>query len=121
MQARLYIDEDAMDDDLVQALRLRGVDVETALEAGLVGRPDEEQLAHAAEAGRVLYTFNVGDFMNLHGEYISSGQLTPASSSETSSASASVSRCGGCCEYWHSGRLKRCRTATNSSVPGSNL
>ena len=74
MQARLYIDEDAMDDDLVQALRLRGVDVETALEAGLVGRPDEEQLAHAAEAGRILYTFNVGDFMNLHGEYISSGQ-----------------------------------------------
>jgi hypothetical protein len=45
VQARLYIDEDAMDDDLVQALRLRGVDVQTALESGLVGRPDEEHLA----------------------------------------------------------------------------
>ena len=45
MRARLYIDEDAMDDDLVQALRLRGADVQTALEAGLVGRPDEEHLA----------------------------------------------------------------------------
>ena len=74
MQARLYIDEDAMDDDLVQALRLRGADVQTALEAGLVGRPDEEHLAHAAEAGRVLYTFNVGDFMQLHGEYMSAGR-----------------------------------------------
>ncbi len=73
MQARLYIDEDAMDDDLVQALRLRGVDVQTALEAELIGRPDEEHLAHAAEAGRFLYTFNVGDFMRLHGEYMSAG------------------------------------------------
>lgn len=68
MQARLYIDEDAMHDDLVQALRLRGVDVQMALDAGLVGRPDEEQLAHAAEAGRILYTFNVGDFRHLHAD-----------------------------------------------------
>lgn len=74
MQASLYIDEDAMDDDLVQALRLRGVDVQTALEAGLVGRPDEEHIAHAAEAGRILYTFNVGDFMHLHGEYVTAGR-----------------------------------------------
>ena len=74
MQARLYIDEDAMDDDLVQALRLRGADIQTALEAGLVGRPDEEQIAHAAETGRVLYTFNVGDFMHLHGEYLTAGR-----------------------------------------------
>lgn len=74
MQAHLYIDEDAMDDDLVQALRLRGADVQTALEAGLVGRPDEEHLAHAAEERRVLYTFNVGDFMYLHGEYMSAGR-----------------------------------------------
>lgn len=63
-----------MDDDLVQALRLRGADVQTALEAGLVGRPDEEQLSHAAEAGRVLYTFNVGDFMHLHGEYVTAAR-----------------------------------------------
>lgn len=27
MQIRLYLDEDAMDSDLVRALRLRGVDV----------------------------------------------------------------------------------------------
>lgn len=31
----LYLDEDAIDDDLVQALRFRGVDVLTATEAGM--------------------------------------------------------------------------------------
>ena len=41
MQARFYIGEDAMDYDLVQALRLRGVDVQTAREAGRIGSPDE--------------------------------------------------------------------------------
>jgi Domain of unknown function (DUF5615) len=74
VQARLYIDEDAMDDDLVQALRLRGVDVQTTLEAGLINRPDDEQLAHASATGRVLYTFNVGDFMQLHGECMAAGR-----------------------------------------------
>lgn len=63
-----------MDDDLVQALRLRGVDVQTALEAGMTNRPDDQHLAYASVAGRVLYTFNVGDFMNLHSEYIASGK-----------------------------------------------
>jgi len=38
---RLYIDEDAMDKDLVQALRARGVDVMTALDAGMIERSDE--------------------------------------------------------------------------------
>jgi hypothetical protein len=63
-----------MDDDLVQALCLRGVDVETALDAGLIGRPDDEHLAHASAEGRVLYTFNVGDFMQLHSEYAAAGR-----------------------------------------------
>ncbi len=70
MPTRLYFDEDAMDDDLVQALRLRGVDVETALEAVLVGHSDIEQLAYAASAGRTLYTFNISDFMSLHSAYM---------------------------------------------------
>jgi len=38
---RLYIDEDAMDKDLVQALRARGVDVMTALDAGMIEHSDE--------------------------------------------------------------------------------
>jgi hypothetical protein len=68
------MDEDAMDDDLVQALRLRGVDVQTALEAGMINRPDDQQLAYANTAGRVFYTFNVGDFMSLHSEHMASGK-----------------------------------------------
>lgn len=57
-----------MDDALIRALKAAGVDVLTALEAGLIERPDYEHLAHATEQGRVLCTFNVGDFYRLHAE-----------------------------------------------------
>jgi hypothetical protein len=73
VKIRLYFDEDAMDDDLVAALRARGVDVETAYEAGMIEREDHEQLAYATEQGRVVYTFNVGHFCALHAELLSSG------------------------------------------------
>ncbi|MFH1026097.1 MAG: DUF5615 family PIN-like protein [Nitrospirota bacterium] len=66
MTIRLYIDEDAMDKDLVQALRARGIDVMTAFEANMIERLDEEHLEHATKEGRVLYSFNVGDFYRLH-------------------------------------------------------
>jgi len=46
-QIKIYIDEDAMDSDLVAALRSRGVIVITAFDAGLTGKPDEEQFAFA--------------------------------------------------------------------------
>ena len=58
MRIALYLDEDSQDSDLVQALRLREVDVLTATEAGMNGREDEEQLDHAAAQERVLYSFN---------------------------------------------------------------
>ncbi len=74
MAIRLYLDEDAMDDDLVRALRLRGADVETALDAGLAGRPDDEQLLYAGSVGRTLYTFNIGDFMAIHSAYMAEGR-----------------------------------------------
>ena len=35
MKIRFYFDEDAMDADLIHALRIRGVDVTSALEQGL--------------------------------------------------------------------------------------
>jgi hypothetical protein len=49
-----------MDSDLVAALRSRGVTVITALDAGLIEKSDDEQLAFAAEhgcvtAGSVVY------------------------------------------------------------------
>ncbi len=45
--ARLYFDEDA-DARLAEALRRRGYDVETTVEAGLLEASDEEQLSRAA-------------------------------------------------------------------------
>ncbi len=45
---RLYCDEDSMRHALIVALRKRGVDVTTALEAGMTEEPDEVQLAYAA-------------------------------------------------------------------------
>lgn len=74
MELRLYLDEDSMDQRLVQALRARGMDVQTALEAGLIARPDEEHLAYAAQQGRVLYTFNVADFYQLHARFLEQGR-----------------------------------------------
>lgn len=71
---RLYFDEDSMQHALVDALRLRDVDVLTALEAEMVEREDEEHLEYAASQGRTLSTFNVGDFCRLHGEFLSAGR-----------------------------------------------
>jgi hypothetical protein len=71
---KIYIDEDAMDSDLVAALRSRGILVITALDAGLAGKSDDEQLAFASEHGCVLYTFNVSDFYRLHTEWAGAGR-----------------------------------------------
>ena len=71
---KIYIDEDAMDTDLVSALRSRGVEVVTVPDAGLTGKSDEEQLTFAIERGCILYTFNVSDFYRLHAEWINAGR-----------------------------------------------
>jgi len=73
MTIRLYIDEDSLDNALVHALRVRGVDVLTANEAGMSGRDDPDHLRSATSEGRVLYTRNAGDFCQLHAEYLASG------------------------------------------------
>ena len=70
----LYTDEDSMDTVLVRALRVRGFDVLTAQEAGMVGRTDADHLKFATAERRVLCTFNVGDFWALHGEYLLAGR-----------------------------------------------
>jgi mRNA degradation ribonuclease J1/J2 len=66
---RLYIDEDAMDRRFIEALRGRGVDLMTAGETQTRGFSDEEQLILAQAVGRVFFTFNVGDFCRLHGQF----------------------------------------------------
>jgi hypothetical protein len=67
------VDEDAMHRGLAPALRARGFDVVTVFESGLASAPDDAVLAYAARDGRAVYTFNVGDFCRLHGEYLRQG------------------------------------------------
>lgn len=74
MQIRLYVDEDAMARGLVQGLRARGVDVITVWDAGMSEQTDSAQLEYAAAQQRVLYTFNVGHFCQLHVERLAQGK-----------------------------------------------
>ena len=62
---------------LIQGLRARGFDVLTPLDTEMMGEPDEAQLDFSAKEGRVLYTFNVGDFCGLHAEYMESERSHP--------------------------------------------
>jgi|SRR5579863_8154348 len=52
----------------------RGVTVITPLDADLLEKSDDEQLAFAAEHECVLYTFNVSDFYRLHKDWIRVGR-----------------------------------------------
>ena len=73
-QINLFLDEDAQRTDLIQALRARHIDVESVSEANLLGQPDEALLKCATETGRVLFTFNRGDFFHLHTEWLGNDQ-----------------------------------------------
>lgn len=70
----LYFDEDSMKNSLIQALRARGINVLTALEVGMLRRSDVEQLDYATQQGRVLFSFNRGDFYRLHTNYLTEGK-----------------------------------------------
>jgi hypothetical protein len=70
----LYFDEDSVNRALIRALRARGMDVTNAVDAGHVGTSDLEQLEHATAEGRVLFTYNVGDFFNLHTRLLREGR-----------------------------------------------
>ena len=59
---------------LVHALRARGIDVQTAMEAAMIERTDEDHLAFATAQNRVLCSFNVGDFYRLHMRYMAEHQ-----------------------------------------------
>ena len=65
MKVTLYLDEDAQDNDLLQALQAHGADVV---------RADEEQFLTATVQGRVLYGFNVGDYFKLHTAFLQQGR-----------------------------------------------
>ena len=69
---KLYLNED-VHIKLAKALRQRGFDVITTIEAGMVGSPDEKQLAFATSQGRAILTFNRGDYAKLHKRYAERG------------------------------------------------
>jgi hypothetical protein len=68
------LDEDAGQHSLLTALRLRGVDVTSAQEVGLIAATDEQQIEWCQGQGRVLFTYNVRDFYALHSSIIKSGE-----------------------------------------------
>lgn len=73
MKVRLFLDED-VHTALAVALRKRGHDAVHTLEEKRLGLSDESQLKFAADAGRCLLTFNVGDFVRLHNRWIEEGR-----------------------------------------------
>ena len=54
-----------MSNDVARALRRVGIDVETTLDAGLIGAPDPVHLIHAHAHGRVVVTEDA-DYTGLH-------------------------------------------------------
>lgn len=74
MTIRLYLEEDSMRHALVQGLRAQGIDVMTALEAGLIECNDQKHLDYATAHSRVLYSFNVRDFYRIHSAYMAEGK-----------------------------------------------
>lgn len=60
---RFHLDEH-LGNNLARALRRAGIDITTTVEAGLLTRPDEEQLAFALREQRILVTHDQ-DFLRL--------------------------------------------------------
>lgn len=56
------------------ALRSRGYDALHVRELGRLGLKDADQLEFAARESRCFLTFNVGEFVALHGEYMMKGR-----------------------------------------------
>jgi uncharacterized protein with PIN domain len=71
-QIRFFTDED-LQGAIAAQLRTNGYDAVSTVEAGRLGEDDEAQLVWAAQQGRVLVTYNVGDFAQMHGEWMAAG------------------------------------------------
>ncbi len=71
---KLYLDEH-LPPILAQILQERGTDCLTTQDAGNLGKSDQDQLSYAASHGRVLVTFDRGDFLALAKLWSASGQI----------------------------------------------
>ena len=67
---KIQLDEDCQAHALAEGLRQHGIDAKTTIELGLSGVSDEAQLEAARDAGRVLVTNNIRDFVPLHERWI---------------------------------------------------
>jgi Domain of unknown function (DUF5615) len=63
-EVRFHLDEH-LQRSVARELRRLGIDVETTVEARLIGAPDHVHLAHAHAEGRVIVTEDV-DYRRLH-------------------------------------------------------
>jgi hypothetical protein len=74
---RLYLDE-MVPGWFAAALREVGIDAESTGEAEMGGASDEEQLIHAVDAGRALFSCNVADprhnMGQIHAEWMNLGR-----------------------------------------------
>jgi hypothetical protein len=69
---RLYVDEDVYG-AVAPQLRQYGFDAVSVSESGRLGLPDPDQLQWAIGQNRAIFTFNVGDFAQLHYQRLSQG------------------------------------------------
>jgi hypothetical protein len=72
MALRFFTDED-MHGPIAPALRNVGIDAVSTPEVNRLGEPDEAQLKWSTSEGRVLVTFNIGDFLALHTSWLGAG------------------------------------------------
>jgi hypothetical protein len=70
---RFFTDEDVYA-DVAPALRRAGIDAVSTREAERLAETDEVQLQWSATAGRVIVSFNVGHFAELHWRWLSEGR-----------------------------------------------
>jgi hypothetical protein len=60
---------------IARTLREAGHDVDAVVEhSALRGLADAQQLAHAADAGRVFVTYDTGDYLTLASQRVAAGQ-----------------------------------------------
>jgi predicted nuclease of predicted toxin-antitoxin system len=70
---KLYFDEN-VPEAIAAAIRLRGYDVTTVRDTGRKAASDLDQLSYASLQKRILFTFNVADFVKLHDEFMATGR-----------------------------------------------
>ncbi|MGD0948549.1 MAG: DUF5615 family PIN-like protein [Candidatus Binatia bacterium] len=70
---RVYLDED-VHPFIADALRLRGWEALTTVEAGRRTTDDHEQLTFATEKGYALVTYNIRHFPRIHYEMVTRGE-----------------------------------------------